>query len=337
MLSALAATAAPVRDAAALQPTADPTINLANHTIWQPHAARLDRANPVALCLAGQLRMLRHSFVRRSLRLAVLEPIAPAVFMHVTREDGGIHASASMSESEIQSVLDELRPASLSLQDDASLACRACAANSQRSSPPTSAAVGCATCDTLTLRWADCADDIERFEHESTLRFQWVIRARPDLVYSCRLPPLRSWPTYVGSRGFALLNQDQLAIVSRPAAGALLRLRDRIGNASHGACVDKYANRIDHDVCIDSLLKEQNAEWCEVRLTTIVRAEQLGMGVSLFRRLCEAHPRAVARLRRQYRMAADIMGVSSALVYGGQLRCGSAAVARRLKRASRGP
>ena len=157
MLSALAATAAPVQHAAALQPAADPAIDLANHTIWQPHAARLDRANPVALCLAGQLRTLRHSFVRQSLKLAVLEPIAPAVFIHVTREDGGIHASPAMTADEIRRVADELRPASLSLQDDASLACRACAANSQSSSPSTSAAVGCATCDTLTLRWAGCA------------------------------------------------------------------------------------------------------------------------------------------------------------------------------------
>ena len=63
MLLALAATAAPARDAAALQPTADPAIDLANHTLWQPHVARFDRANPVALCLAGQLRTLRHLFV----------------------------------------------------------------------------------------------------------------------------------------------------------------------------------------------------------------------------------------------------------------------------------
>ena len=56
-------------------------------------------------------------------------------------------------------------------------------------------------------------------------------------------------------------------------------------------------------------------------------AAQLGMGVSLFRRLTEAHPRSVCRLCQQYRMAADVMEPANELVYGGQLRCGSEAVA----------
>ena len=43
--------------------------------------------------------------------------------------------------------------------------------------------------------------------------------------------------------------------------------------------------------------------------------------VDLFKRLAEAHPKAVCRLRRQYRMAADIMALPNALVYSGQLRC----------------
>ena len=36
---------------------------------------------------------------------------------------------------------------------------------------------------------------------------------------------------------------------------------------------------------------------------------------------------AVVVLRQQYRMAADIMALANELVYGGQLRCGSDAVA----------
>ncbi|CAL8464813.1 g4348 [Coccomyxa elongata] len=52
-----------------------------------------------------------------------------------------------------------------------------------------------------------------------------------------------------------------------------------------------------------------------------------GLDRSLFRRLCEAHPQALITLRSQYRMSADIMAVANALVYNGELRCGSAAVA----------
>ncbi|KAF5826217.1 AAA domain-containing protein [Dunaliella salina] len=53
-----------------------------------------------------------------------------------------------------------------------------------------------------------------------------------------------------------------------------------------------------------------------------------GYGESLFRRLSEAHPQAIVTLRRQYRMAADIMALSNELVYNGTLLCGSESVAR---------
>ena len=48
--------------------------------------------------------------------------------------------------------------------------------------------------------------------------------------------------------------------------------------------------------------------------------------VSLFRWLCDHHPSAVCRLRRQYRMAAGIMRLSNEIVYGGKLVCASASV-----------
>lgn len=58
------------------------------------------------------------------------------------------------------------------------------------------------------------------------------------------------------------------------------------------------------------------------------RARKEGFDVSLFRRLCEAHPAAVADLALQYRMNADIMALSNELVYDGRLRCGSEEVAQ---------
>ncbi|GLI58557.1 hypothetical protein VaNZ11_000304 [Volvox africanus] len=56
-------------------------------------------------------------------------------------------------------------------------------------------------------------------------------------------------------------------------------------------------------------------------------AAQGGLGISLFRRLSEAHPQAVVTLRSQYRMAADIMALSNALVYNGRMLCGSKTIA----------
>ncbi len=48
---------------------------------------------------------------------------------------------------------------------------------------------------------------------------------------------------------------------------------------------------------------------------------------SLFRRLCELHPNAVARLDLQYRMNAAICSLCSNITYNNALKCGSDAVA----------
>ncbi|KAH6793808.1 DNA replication helicase [Perilla frutescens var. hirtella] len=55
-------------------------------------------------------------------------------------------------------------------------------------------------------------------------------------------------------------------------------------------------------------------------------AKENGMSVSLFCRLSEAHPQAIAALHSQYRMCAAIMELSNALIYGNRLRCGSAEI-----------
>lgn len=52
-----------------------------------------------------------------------------------------------------------------------------------------------------------------------------------------------------------------------------------------------------------------------------------GMGVSLFKRLSDAHPHAVATLALQYRMNEEVQAVCNTLVYDGALRCGDASVA----------
>ena len=67
------------------------------------------------------------------------------------------------------------------------------------------------------------------------------------------------------------------------------------------------------------------------QLPPLVKSRQAkagGMDVSLFKRLCDAHPGSVAPLGIQYRMNEDIQSISNALVYAGALRCGSAAVAQ---------
>src|SRR6188768_1561157 len=54
------------------------------------------------------------------------------------------------------------------------------------------------------------------------------------------------------------------------------------------------------------------------QLAPLVRsyhARKEGFDVSLFSRLCDAHPEAVANLAMQYRMNEDIMALSNELVY----------------------
>ncbi|KAH7525256.1 hypothetical protein FEM48_Zijuj06G0205800 [Ziziphus jujuba var. spinosa] len=62
-------------------------------------------------------------------------------------------------------------------------------------------------------------------------------------------------------------------------------------------------------------------------LVQSTEARENGMGVSLFRRLSEAHPQAISALRSQYRMCQEIMELSNALIYGDKLRCGSSDIA----------
>lgn len=58
-------------------------------------------------------------------------------------------------------------------------------------------------------------------------------------------------------------------------------------------------------------------------------ARKLGLDVSLFKILCEAHPRAVVELKHQYRMNYDIMSVSNRLIYGQRMICGSKMLEKR--------
>lgn len=63
-------------------------------------------------------------------------------------------------------------------------------------------------------------------------------------------------------------------------------------------------------------------------LVTNKTAMEKGLGVSLLRQLCDAHPNATVALTVQYRMAQDILLLANTLVYGGALVCGSEDVAQ---------
>jgi hypothetical protein len=96
------------------------------------------------------------------------------------------------SQYELDMVVRALDPVGLALQDDAEVL-RSWKlpydAPSMRVCPKSS-------CPTLLLRMAGCASDILRLEAEpGRRRFRWVVRSRPDLLWTCRLPDVSQWPS----------------------------------------------------------------------------------------------------------------------------------------------
>lgn len=97
-------------------------------------------------------------------------------------------------------------------------------------------------------------------------------------------------------------------------------------------CIVDEASQITQPVCLGPIL-------CADRFVLVgdhyqlqplvqhAKAAARGMGVSLFSRLCEAHPAAAATLDHQYRMNAAIMQLPNLLIYRQRLKCGTHAVA----------
>ncbi|KAJ2777273.1 DNA replication endonuclease-helicase Dna2 [Coemansia interrupta] len=97
-------------------------------------------------------------------------------------------------------------------------------------------------------------------------------------------------------------------------------------------CIIDEASQITLPVCIGPLLEASKFVLVgdHHQLPPLVRntaARDEGLGVSLFKRLCEAHPSAVARLEYQYRMNSDIQRLANNLIYNGYLHCGTQEIA----------
>ncbi|KAJ2689466.1 DNA replication endonuclease-helicase Dna2 [Coemansia spiralis] len=97
-------------------------------------------------------------------------------------------------------------------------------------------------------------------------------------------------------------------------------------------CIVDEASQITLPVCLGPLL--ESSKFVLVgdhhQLPPLVRntvARDGGLGTSLFKRLCEAHPMAVVRLEYQYRMNTDIQRLANNLIYDGHLRCGLQTIA----------
>lgn len=98
-------------------------------------------------------------------------------------------------------------------------------------------------------------------------------------------------------------------------------------------CIVDEASQITLAVCLGPIASADRFVLVgdHYQLPPLVQSEAAragGMDVSLFRRLCEAHPQAVTRLTAQYRMSAEVMALANVLIYERRLSCGTADVAR---------
>ena len=184
--------------------------------LWKPSEA--PAKSSVAVCMAGQLRTLHLPAVVDNFERHVVRPLRPALFLHVSRERRifkGIRSSRGTagptSGAEFEWILTQLRPVGVRLMDDADLLR---SHNLTRRGGDATGHVACqwSSCVPLLLRFAGCAEDIERFEVESGSQLPWILRTRPDLMWSCELPALATWPV---GRQVAWLHRDFLGLYSR--------------------------------------------------------------------------------------------------------------------------
>lgn len=99
-------------------------------------------------------------------------------------------------------------------------------------------------------------------------------------------------------------------------------------------CIVDEASQITLPVCIGPLRMAKTFVLVgdHFQLPPLVKnpeAKVGGLDVSLFKLLSEAHPDSVVNLEHQYRMCEEIMTISNTLIYNGQLKCGTEAVAQK--------
>jgi DNA replication ATP-dependent helicase Dna2 len=125
---------------------------------------------------------------------------------------------------------------------------------------------------------------------------------------------------------------------SKVVATTCLGINHALFNArTFDYCIVDEASQITLPVCLGPIRHAQTFILVgdHYQLPPLVQnkeAQQGGLNVSLFKLLSDAHPASVANLEHQYRMAEEVQLLSSTLVYGGRLKCGTPGVASRILR-----
>ena len=184
------------------------------------------------MALAGEIRTLPYAVP--NFKAAVLTPLAADLFMDVSHsrwkgtaevwlDAHGLKRKRGLKRraDEWPSILDALRPLHVHVSDG----------------EPGNVS----TYYGLFTRWARLHAAIVAHERRLLQQYDWVVRTRPDLLYTCRLSP----SLLQHSSAHALLKWDLVSLLPRDAAAILLTIGSRHVNCRCRGLVD---------VCIPSVL-----------------------------------------------------------------------------------
>ena len=238
---------------------------VANRTwrVWSPEDGPT-AADATAVCIAGQLRSL--PWLLDNLDSAVLTPVQPAgVFVQASPEwtpsphellqaGDALLTTAAM----IEAIIKRLRPVGVLVQTDAALL----------RTDPSGAPTSCrrSSCPALLQRFTGCAHDIEKHETQHReLPYRWVLRTRPDLLWSCQLP-LPTPPADAGAPPLAdrraLLINDLFGLYPRALGMRMLRLLETVA-VERRECRGIRA-RLELHCCQGELLVESKSHVCTI-------------------------------------------------------------------------
>jgi DNA replication ATP-dependent helicase Dna2 len=149
-------------------------------------------------------------------------------------------------------------------------------------------------------------------------------------------PEVQNFADLGGVPKKTLAELENSYVNSRVVATTCLGINQPIFNARvFDYCIVDEASQITLPVCLGPIRMARTFILVgdHFQLPPLVQnkeAQEGGLDISLFKLLSEAQPGSVVNLEHQYRMAKDIMTLSNELIYSGQLKCGTAAVADRV-------
>jgi len=171
-------------------------------------------ASAVAVCFAGQVRTFFEDDVQAHLHSALLDKVTADLFFDLSPDDGGQKAgtcsggAAWNGDKQLTAArIRQLFPGAVSIRVQS---------NSELTNMSTWRSGFHVPYPPLTFRWARCMDDIQLREADMKVQYKFVIRMRPDLIWTCVMPSVDLWPP-----GDVFFSHDFAVIMRRSHVGVM--------------------------------------------------------------------------------------------------------------------